>query len=237
MTASRWVDSVRRLAANTPPSSALREPEGARATFGTVRGLSPLRIALDNDPGTTLPYDPPCLAYPTAVGQRVYVSIVGSQVVILGVLAGGAPQPKAFAIMHKTNGFQGPTGHFNNPAAFVTLDWANAKTRGDIGVQAAAGHGEIMIRKSGWYRLNARFYLTGSGTGLNYLRVQQWFGDFRNIAVLSNNRTQNANDEFTYLDARRYLDAGANLMLTFTGPTHTWGNANLDGTYLSVEEI
>ena len=229
-----WTRAFHRLARDEPRPPAPGAPE---PIMGTVKALNPLRIALDNDPLNVLPYSPPCFnAYPTTIGERVFVQTWGRQVVIVGVLVPSAPVPKAFAVMYKTNGFQNPTGHFNT-SAFISLDWQNAVVRGNIGVQGAAGHGEIMIKKSGWYQVTASLYLTGSGTGLNYLNVERWFGDFQSVVMLSNNRTQNANDEQTYLSAIRYFDAGMNLSLKFAGPTHTWGDSNRRGTYLSVMEI
>jgi len=77
-----WMKSLTRLIASTPAPAPSSMP---RPTFGTVKQLDPLRIALDNDPLTTLPYSPPCLDYPTHVGQRVWVETYGRQVVIVGV--------------------------------------------------------------------------------------------------------------------------------------------------------
>ena len=87
----RWIDSVRRISANTPPAAAVMDPKQVVSTFGTVRSVVPLRIALDNDPGTELPYAPPVVGtYPTQVGQRVYVQTWDRQVVIVGVLTAPA---------------------------------------------------------------------------------------------------------------------------------------------------
>lgn len=76
-----WMRALRRLARNSAPANPAAVP-----TFGTVRSLNPLRVALDTDPSTTLNYEPPCLDYPTFVGQRVWVQTYGRQVVVVGVL-------------------------------------------------------------------------------------------------------------------------------------------------------
>ena len=77
-----WMKSLSRLISSTPAAPPAGMP---KPTFGTVKQLNPLRIALDNDPLTTLPYSPPCLDYPTYVGQRVWVETYGRQVVIVGI--------------------------------------------------------------------------------------------------------------------------------------------------------
>lgn len=76
-----WMRALRRLVRNSAPAN----PAAPAPTFGTVRGLNPLRVALDTDPATTLNYEPPCLDYPTFVGQRVWVQTYGRQVVVVGV--------------------------------------------------------------------------------------------------------------------------------------------------------
>lgn len=76
-----WIKSFHRMIRSEPTE----HPSGSQPTFGTVRSLNPLRIALDNDPENTLPYAPPCLDYPTSVGQRVWVDTYNRQVVIVGV--------------------------------------------------------------------------------------------------------------------------------------------------------
>lgn len=77
-----WMKALRRLIATTPSPTPKDQVE---PTFGTVRSLNPLRIALDSDPLTTLSYAPACLDYPTYVGQRVWVQTYGRQVVVVGV--------------------------------------------------------------------------------------------------------------------------------------------------------
>ena len=77
-----WMRSLRKLIASTPSPP---DPDRVQPTFGTVRSLNPLRIALDSDPTYTLPYAPPALDYPTFVGQRVWVQTYGRRVVIVGV--------------------------------------------------------------------------------------------------------------------------------------------------------
>ena len=77
-----WMKALRRLIATTPSPTPNDQVE---PTFGTVRSLNPLRIALDSDPLTTLSYAPACLDYPTYVGQRVWVQTYGRQVVVVGV--------------------------------------------------------------------------------------------------------------------------------------------------------
>lgn len=77
-----WMRSLRKLIASTPSPP---DPDRVQPTFGTVRSLNPLRIALDSDPAYTLPYSPPALDYPTFVGQRVWVQTYGRRVVIVGV--------------------------------------------------------------------------------------------------------------------------------------------------------
>ena len=85
-----WMKALRRLIATTPSPTPNNQVE---ATFGTVRSLNPLRIALDSDPLTTLSYVPPCLDYPTYVGQRVWVQTYGRQVVVIGVSRGTPDLP------------------------------------------------------------------------------------------------------------------------------------------------
>lgn len=77
-----WMKALRRLIATTPSPT---QKDQVEPTFGTVRSLNPLRIALDSDPLTTLSYAPACLDYPTYVGQRVWVQTYGRQVVVVGV--------------------------------------------------------------------------------------------------------------------------------------------------------
>lgn len=90
----KWLAALRRLAANTTPApAALETVDRSQPMFGTVRSLDPLRIALDNDPTTTLPYSPPCVDYPTRVGQRVWVETYGSRVVVIGVSRGAPDLP------------------------------------------------------------------------------------------------------------------------------------------------
>ena len=88
----RWVEALRRFVANTPPEPKLNLP-ASHPMFGTVRQLNPLRIALDNDPTTWLPYTPPCLDYPTRVGQRVWVETYNGRVVVVGVARGTPDLP------------------------------------------------------------------------------------------------------------------------------------------------
>lgn len=76
-----WMRALRRLVRNSAPV----DPAVPVSTFGTVRGLNPLRVALDTDPATTLNYEPPCLEYPTAIGQRFWAQTYGRQVVIIGI--------------------------------------------------------------------------------------------------------------------------------------------------------
>ena len=80
----QWLAALRKLAASAVPED-VRDNPPVVPTFGTVRSLDPLRIALDSDPATTLPYAPACLDFPTFVGQRVWVQTYGRQVVVVGV--------------------------------------------------------------------------------------------------------------------------------------------------------
>ncbi len=92
----QWLAALRKIASSAVPED-VRDNPPVVPTFGTVRSLDPLRIALDSDPATTLPYAPACLKYPTFVGQRVWALTYGRQVVIVGVLshsdAGPGPTP------------------------------------------------------------------------------------------------------------------------------------------------
>lgn len=81
----QWLAALRKLAASAVPED-VRDNPPVVPTFGTVRSLDPLRIALDSDPATTIPYAPACLEYPTAVGQRIMAQSWGRQVVVLGIL-------------------------------------------------------------------------------------------------------------------------------------------------------
>lgn len=94
----RWVEALRRFVANTPPEPKLNLP-ASHPMFGTVRQLNPLRIALDNDPTTWLPYTPPCLDYPTRVGQRVWVETYDGRVVVVGVARGTPDLPVGTAAL------------------------------------------------------------------------------------------------------------------------------------------
>lgn len=78
-----WRRALSRLIETTP---SLPDPARVQPSFGTVRQVNPLRIALDTDPATTLGYTPSCLEVPTAVGQRVWVQTYGRQVVVVGVV-------------------------------------------------------------------------------------------------------------------------------------------------------
>lgn len=80
----QWLAALRKLAASAVPEDVKDNPPVV-PTFGTVRSLDPLRIALDSDPSTVLPYAPACLDFPTFVGQRVWVQTYGRQVVVVGV--------------------------------------------------------------------------------------------------------------------------------------------------------
>lgn len=80
----QWLAALRKLAASAVPED-VRDNPPVVPTFGTVRSLDPLRIALDSDPATTIPYAPACLDFPTFVGQRVWVQTYGRQVVVVGV--------------------------------------------------------------------------------------------------------------------------------------------------------
>ena len=90
----QWLAALRKLAASAVPED-VRDNPPVVPSFGTVRSLDPLRIALDSDPATTLPYAPACLEVPTAVGQRVWVQTYGRQVVVVGVVKTAAPAPVA----------------------------------------------------------------------------------------------------------------------------------------------
>lgn len=81
----QWLAALRKIASSAVPED-VRENLPVVPTFGTVRSLNPLRIALDSDPTMTLPYAPACLEYPTAVGQRIMAQSWGRQIVVLGVL-------------------------------------------------------------------------------------------------------------------------------------------------------
>ena len=80
----QWLAALRKIASSAVPED-VRDNPPVIPTFGTVRSLNPLRIALDSDPATTLPYAPACLDYPTFVGQRVWAQSYGRQVVVVGV--------------------------------------------------------------------------------------------------------------------------------------------------------
>ena len=86
----QWMKALQRLIGNTP---SIPRGNSSHPMFGTVKQLNPLRITLDNDPVTWLNYAPPCLDYPTFVGQRVWVETYGRQVVIIGVSKGAPDLP------------------------------------------------------------------------------------------------------------------------------------------------
>lgn len=231
-TVSDWVSALKKLAASAAPEEVARAAQSAPVpTFGTVRSLDPLRIALDSDPDTTIPYTPACLDYPTFVGQRVWVQTYGRQVVVVGVVKGPAPT-RAMGVLWKTDGFQSPSG-------LITFDYANAVTQGGMRAQGGGGGtGELSVPRTGWYQATGCGYMTG-GVGVNVFRVVEWFPGtgWTPRATMVMQKASNDNDASNFFSAPTYLTAGTAVSLSVEGPVNIWGGANKSGVFLQLTEI
>ena len=231
-TVSDWVSALKKLAASAAPEEVARAAQSAPVpTFGTVRSLDPLRIALDSDPATTIPYAPACLEYPTRVGERVWVQTYGTEVVVVGVVKGPAPT-RAMGAMYKTDGFQSPSG-------LITFDYAGAVTQGGMRAQGGgAGAGELSVPRTGWYQATGCGYMTG-GVGINIFQVVEWFPvtGWTTRAMMVMQKASNDNDASNYFSAPVYLTAGTAVSLSVEGEVNIYGDAGKTGVFLQLTEI
>ena len=202
--------------------------DAIKPRWATVTSTSPLRIRFDGE-DNQLNLKPVDLVG-VNVNDRVWCQLYAGQVFIIGIKGG---LTNAFGIMHKTDGFQSNSAS----GVAINMDWQNAVLMGGMGSQAAGGYGELQIQKSAWYQVDAMLYMTGGSLGVNRMAVRRWRGGFSNVATVAYNHTNAAIDEQVYMSKPIYFQAGDNVGLVMYGPTDTWGNSGLGGTFLSIREL
>lgn len=198
--------------------------ESIKPRWATVTSMDPLRVRFDGEENP-LALTPINLAN-AKTEDRVWTMTFAGQVFIVG-----RHRAKAMGIMYKTDGFQD-----NGTNVLVKLDYANASLQGGIRAgQGGTGKGELIVPRTGWYRVTANFYMTGKN-GTNSLSVVMWDnGAWKRIAANLAGKT--TLDQTTNYTVPLYLTSGCVITLMMNGPTATWGTSEKLGTYIMVEEL
>ena len=128
------------------------------AQYGTVLGVSPLQVSLDDDPATPLNGVPVSLVSGLTVGDRVWTVSFRSRTIVVGRV-GGTASPRLWVVKKSAWSYSAPTAQTAIPIngavsadIYASPGWSNDSNG-------------MTVPLSGWYQLNASVSYGSNGTG------------------------------------------------------------------------